>query len=130
MNSIIIPQLSKLTDVLKGQDDFMYLKNVRLCLSINTLPPSKFSKLQDKRKQVKVKVLSDRGSQGFLAGLRLLLPSFYPTRKSPFPHPLLFCFLLFVETFSFLKVSLALESIEASELCFSPELSLFRPKKN
>ena len=75
MNSIIIPQLSKLTDVLKGQDDFMYFKNVRLCLSINTLPSSKFSKLQDKKKQVKAKVLSERGSQGFLAGLCLLLPN-------------------------------------------------------
>lgn len=75
MNSIIIPQLSKLTDVLKGQDDFMCFKNVRLCLSINTLPSSKFSKLQDKKKQVKAKVLSNRGSQGFLAGLCLLLPN-------------------------------------------------------
>lgn len=75
MNSVIISQLSKLTDVLKGQDDFIYFKNVRLCLSINTLLSSKFSKLQDKRKQVKAKVLSDRGSQGLLAGLCLLLPN-------------------------------------------------------
>ena len=32
MNSIIIPQLSKLTAVLKGQDDFMYFKMTPISL--------------------------------------------------------------------------------------------------
>lgn len=53
MNSVIISQLSKLTDVLKGQDDFIYFKNVRLCLSINTLLSSKFSKLQEEASEGK-----------------------------------------------------------------------------